>query len=134
VFWAGRGRGDLPEPARPRPGPGSRVLGEFGDNAGRYASAKTRKNYVGSSPITQQSGKREAVLARFVHNDRIADALHQQAFCALSCSPGARGYWRRPRNRATKAIREPSTAGRGVRHSTDLMFVYHSVAWSGLAA
>jgi len=54
---------------------GARVLGEFGDAQGRYASAKARKNYAATSPITRQSGKKKAVLARFVHNDRLADAL-----------------------------------------------------------
>jgi hypothetical protein len=32
------------------------------------------------------------VLARCIRNDRLADALHQQAFCALTASPGARAY------------------------------------------
>ena len=30
--------------------------------------------------------------ARFVHNDRLIDALDAQAFAALSASPGARAY------------------------------------------
>jgi transposase len=71
----------------------ARVLGEFGDDPARYASAKTRKNYAGTSPVTRASGKKKAVLARFVRNNRLADALHQQAFCALTTSPGARGYY-----------------------------------------
>ncbi len=29
---------------------GARELGEFGDDAGRYASAKARKNYAATSP------------------------------------------------------------------------------------
>jgi transposase len=71
----------------------ARVLGEFGDDPERYASAKARKNYAGTSPITQQSGKKKVVLARFIRNDRLADPLHRQAFCALSASPGARAYY-----------------------------------------
>ncbi|MFD1719901.1 IS110 family transposase [Georgenia deserti] len=71
----------------------ARVLGEFGDDEHRYATAKHRKNYAGTSPITRQSGKKKVVLARFVHNDRLLDALHQQAFCALRTSPGARAYY-----------------------------------------
>ena len=27
------------------------------------------------------------MLARYIRNDRLADALHQQAFCALTASP-----------------------------------------------
>ena len=70
----------------------ARVLGEFGDEPGSYASAKVRKNYAGSSPVTRASGKKKTVLARYVRNSRLADALHQQAFCALTASPGARPY------------------------------------------
>jgi len=36
---------------------GARVLAEFGDDPARYASAKARKNYAGTSPITRASGK-----------------------------------------------------------------------------
>ena len=31
---------------------GARILGEFGDAPGRYATAKARKNYAGTSPLT----------------------------------------------------------------------------------
>ena len=41
----------------------------------RYADARARKNYAGTSPITRASGKKKTVLARFVHNDRLIDAL-----------------------------------------------------------
>ncbi len=71
----------------------ARVLGEFGDDQDRYASAKARKNYAGTSPVTRASGKKKTVLARYVRNTRLADALHQQAFCALTASPGARAYY-----------------------------------------
>ena len=37
---------------------GARILGEFGDAPGRYASAKARKNYAGTSPLTIESGKK----------------------------------------------------------------------------
>jgi hypothetical protein len=33
------------------------------------------------------------VLARFARNKRLADALHQQAFAALTASPGARAFY-----------------------------------------
>jgi Transposase/Transposase IS116/IS110/IS902 family len=72
---------------------GARVLGEFGDAACRYCDAKARKNYAGTSPITRASGKRRSVQARYVHNDRLVDALLRQAFSALSASPGARAYY-----------------------------------------
>jgi len=66
---------------------GARVLAEFGDDADRYLNAKARKNYAGTSPITRQSGKKKVVLARFVHNDRLIDALGRPAFAALTASP-----------------------------------------------
>jgi transposase len=37
---------------------GARVLGEFGDAAGRYANAKARRNYAGTSPITAPPGRK----------------------------------------------------------------------------
>ncbi len=37
---------------------GARVLGEFGDDPNRDASAKSRKNYAGTSPLTVASGKK----------------------------------------------------------------------------
>jgi hypothetical protein len=66
--------------------------GEFGDDPDRYAGARSRKHDAGTSPITRASGKKRIVLARYVRNDRLADALHQQAFCALTAAPGARAY------------------------------------------
>jgi hypothetical protein len=47
---------------------GARVLGEFGDDPDRYASAKSRRNYGGTSPLTVASGKKRVVLARHVRN------------------------------------------------------------------
>ncbi|MFD3933580.1 IS110 family transposase [Streptomyces sp. NPDC058611] len=78
---------------------GARVLAEFGDDPTRYASAKARKNYAGTSPITRASGKSQTVQARYVRNNRLADALQTQAFCALRASPGARGYYDKQRAR-----------------------------------
>jgi hypothetical protein len=72
---------------------GARVLAEFGDDPHRYTDGKARKNYAATSPITRASGKRKVIAARFVHNDRLVDALHAQAFAALSASPGARACY-----------------------------------------
>ncbi len=69
---------------------GARVLAEFGDDPHRYADAKARKNYAGTSPITRASGKSRVVLARYARNRRLADALYQWAFSALTRSAGAR--------------------------------------------
>jgi hypothetical protein len=72
---------------------GARVLAEFGDDPHRYCDGKARRNYAATSPITRASGKRKIVAARFVHNDRLVDALNAQAFSALSASPGARTFY-----------------------------------------
>ena len=72
---------------------GARVLGEFGDAPHRYADGKARRNYAGTSPITRASGKKKVVAARFVHNDRLVDALNAQAFASLRASPGARAFY-----------------------------------------
>jgi hypothetical protein len=72
---------------------GARVLGEFGDEPHRYRTAKSRKNYAGTSPITRASGTKKAVLARQVRNLRLADAIYLWAFAALSASPGARAFY-----------------------------------------
>ena len=72
---------------------GARVLGEFGDDPRRYVSAKARKNYGGTSPITRASGKKKVVAARFIHNDRLVDALMSWAFSSLQASPGARAFY-----------------------------------------
>ena len=72
---------------------GARVLAEFGDDPNRYADAKSRKNYAGTSPITRASGKHRVVLARYARNRRLADACYLWAFAALNASPGARAFY-----------------------------------------
>ena len=72
---------------------GARVLGEFGDDPNRYANAKSRKNYAGTSPITRASGTDRVVLARYARNKRLADASYLWAFAALTASPGARTFY-----------------------------------------
>jgi hypothetical protein len=64
---------------RSQPGVASKLgpwlLGESGDDPRRYASAKARTNYAGTTPITRQSGSKRTVSSRFVHNERVLDAL-----------------------------------------------------------
>jgi hypothetical protein len=72
---------------------GARALGEFGDAPGRYATAKARKNYGGTSPLTIESGKKKTVHARWIRNKHLASALRAQALGALNASPGARAYY-----------------------------------------
>nr|WP_309230635.1 transposase [Nocardia sp. SYP-A9097] len=76
------------------------MLAEFGDDPDRFSSAKARKNFAGTSPITRASGKKTVVMARFVHNDRLIDALGRQAaFCAergKACAENVRAGWSGP--------------------------------------
>ncbi len=72
---------------------GARALGEFGDDPDRYTTAKSRKNYAGTSPLTIASGKKRAVLARHIRNRRLYDAIDQWAFCSLTTSPGCRTFY-----------------------------------------
>ncbi|MGH3804345.1 MAG: IS110 family transposase, partial [Pseudonocardiaceae bacterium] len=78
---------------------GARVLAEFGDAPGRYADARSRKNYAGTAPITRQSGKSKTVHTRYVHNDRLVGALHAQAQSAILHDPGSRAYYNELRAR-----------------------------------
>ena len=114
---------------------GARVLAEFGDDPDRYATAKNRKNYAGTSPITRASGKKKTVTARFVHNDRLIDALMAQAFAALNTSPGARAYYDRQRARGAEhnpALRQLANRLVGILHGClKTRTLYHeATAWS----
>jgi transposase len=98
---------------------GARVLAESGDDPERYISARARKNYAGTSPITRASGKKKVVVARYVHNDRLIDALMSQAFAALSASPGARAYYDQQRARGAEhnaALRQLANRLVGILH------------------
>ena len=98
---------------------GARVLAEFGDDPGRYADAKARKNYSGMSPITKASGTKQVVLARFARNRRLGDALLLQAFAALNNSPGARAFYDRQRARGAthyQALRTLANRLVGILH------------------
>ncbi len=98
---------------------GARMLGEFGDDPNRYVDAKSRKNSAGTSPITRASGKRSVALARFVRNQRLADALDQAAFCSTNSSPGARAFYDQRRAAGDshhKALRALANREVGILH------------------
>ena len=93
--------------------------GEFGDDPHRYPDARARKNYAGTSPITRACGRQRIVLARYARNRRLGDALHQQAFCALTGSPGARAYYDTLRSRGIShhaALRQLGNRLVGILH------------------
>ena len=99
---------------------GARVLAEFGDDPKRYCTAKSRRNYAGTSPITRASGKSHVVLARHMRNRRLADALDQWAFCSITRSLGARAYYDELRGRGKthrQAIRQLANRWVGILHA-----------------
>ena len=71
------------------------------------------------APITRASGTKRIVLARYARNRRLADALYQQAFAALTASPGARAYYDRQRARGAthhQALRTLANRLVGILH------------------
>jgi hypothetical protein len=120
---------------RSQPGMGA-VLGArvLGDDPGRYADGKCRRNYAGTSPLTRASGKKKVVAARFIHNDRHVDALNAQAFAALTASPGARTLYDELRARGVEhndALRRLANRLVGVLHGClKTRTLYEATAWS----
>jgi hypothetical protein len=97
----------------------ARVLGEFGDDPARYATAKGRKAYAGTAPITRASGTKKIVAARVARNDRLANACTLWAFAALGASPGAGGCYDRHRaagNSHAQALRALGNRLVGILH------------------
>jgi hypothetical protein len=115
---------------------GARVLAEMGDDPDRYADARARKNYAGMAPITRASGTKRVVLARYARNRRLADALYQQAFAALTASPGARACYDRHRARGAthhQALRALANRLVGILHGCLRHHTRYdeTTAWSG---
>jgi hypothetical protein len=114
---------------------GARVPGEFGDDPYRYASAKARKNYAATSPVTRASGKRKVVAARWIHNDRLVDALRSWAFASLNASAGARVFYDELRARGidhNDALRRLANRLVGILHGclTTRTLYDEATAWS----
>jgi Transposase IS116/IS110/IS902 family len=113
----------------------ARIMAEFGDDPHRFADARARKNYAGMAPITRASGRRKVVLARYARNRRLADALHQRAFCAMRGSPGAKAYYQALRARGIghqAALRQLANRLVGILHGclkTGTTYDEHT-AWS----
>jgi transposase len=95
---------------------GVRVLGEFGDDPDRYQSAKGRKAFAGTAPVTRSSGLRTVVVARAACNQRLVDACYLWAFAALSASPGARRCYDAHRATHHQALRALGNRLVGILH------------------
>jgi transposase len=98
---------------------GARVLGEFGDDPNRYATAKSRRNYAGTSPLTVASGTKRTVRARHIRNRRLANAIQQWALTATNSSPGCRAFYDQRRaagDRHNQALRALGNRLVGILH------------------
>ena len=114
---------------------GARVLGEFGDAPNRYKDGKRRRCYAGTAPITRASGTRRVVLARIARNRRLADALYQWAFSAITRSHGARALYDRQRARGAthhQALRTLANRLVGILHGCLHQHATYneSIAWT----
>ncbi|WP_327420338.1 IS110 family transposase [Streptomyces sp. NBC_01230] len=76
---------------------GARVLAEIGDDQSRFTDARGLKAFAGAAPVTRASGKKVAVMARRVKNQRLAAVGYVWAFASLTASPGARAHYDRRR-------------------------------------
>jgi hypothetical protein len=94
------------------------VHGKFGDAPGRYATAKSRKNYVGTSPITRASALAGPSWPAHARSKRLADAIYLWAFSALTASPGAGAYYdqRRATGDTHQALRTLGNRPAGIVH------------------
>jgi len=116
---------------------GARVLGEFGDDQTRFPTAKSRKNYAGSAPITRASGRSLVVLARHAATAARPMPRSSGAFCSLTRSAGARRYYDqlRARNKTHRqALRQLANRWVGILHTCldrDLLYDEH-LAWNHL--
>lgn len=72
---------------------GARACGEFGDDPERYADYKSRRNYAATSPLTIASGKKRVVIARYIRNDRLCEAMKRIAFLSRQTSPGSKAFY-----------------------------------------
>jgi transposase len=113
---------------------GGRLLGEFGDDPHRYATAKGRKAFAGTAPVTRSSGLRTVVVARAACNQRLVDACYLWAFAALTASPGARRCYDTHRARGAihhQALRALSNRLVGILHGclAHRVTYQEAVAW-----
>ena len=118
---------------------GARVLGEFGDDPHRYATAKGRKAFAGTAPVTRASGLRTVVIARAACNQRLVDACYLWAFAELTASPGARRCYDAHRARGAthhQALRALGNRLVGILHGclVNRVAYQETVAWPAAAS
>ena len=77
----------------------ARVLGEIGDDRGRFTSARGLKAFAGTAPITRASGLKTSITMRVVRNKRLGHAAYLWALPLLAHSTEARAHYDRRRAR-----------------------------------
>jgi transposase len=113
---------------------GARVLAEFGDDPDRYQTARGRKAFAGTAPVTRSSGLRTTVVVRAACNQRLVDACYLWAFASLTASPGARRCYDAYRARAAthhQALRALGNRLVGILHGclAHRLAYQEGVAW-----
>lgn len=76
---------------------GPRLLAEWGDDRGRYASYESVAALAGTSPVPFQSGRYKRARKRFACVKPFRDALYRIAWLSTRCEPWALDYYKRKR-------------------------------------
>jgi transposase len=87
--------GSLPG-AGPKIGP--RLVGELGNDPGRFETHQSLQCYAGSAPVTRQSGKNRWVSFRRACNKRLRQTLHHWADKSREQCAWAQSYYQRKRD------------------------------------
>ncbi|NOT01463.1 MAG: IS110 family transposase [Phycisphaerales bacterium] len=77
---------------------GPRLLSELGDDRGRFDSAEGLQCYVGTAPVTHQSGKMRTARFRRGCNPRLRHAVHLWAGQSLRVCAWAQVYYEKKRS------------------------------------
>lgn len=83
----------------------ARVLGEIGDDPGRFAHAGNIRAFAGTAPVTRSSSQSSSVKRRQVANNRLNHATFLWAFSGLTNSAGVKAAYDRRRNGVTASGR-----------------------------
>ena len=74
-----------------------RLLSELGSNRRVFASAEALQNYVGTSPVTRQSGRSRVVAVRRACNKTLRATIHLWADLSRNTCVWAEAYYRKKR-------------------------------------
>ncbi|MEU8787585.1 IS110 family transposase [Streptomyces sp. NPDC048637] len=80
---------------------GARLLGEIGDDPGRF-TVRGLRAYAGAAPLTWESSSSRAVTHRRMANSHLKEIGHIWAFATLTRSPGCRAHYDRRREQGDR--------------------------------